>query len=152
MKSGDIAPDFVLKDEKGNDFQLYKNLERQILLVFYPKDNTPVCSLQLAGYNNNLDEFISNGVKIVGISTDSIQSHSEFCGKLKLNFPLLADVDKSVSRQYCAVNFLGMNKRLVVLIGTDKKIHWTASTLQVTYLKTEEILDKVKSLNRKEMT
>jgi len=152
MKVGDVVQNFKLKDENGNDFELYENLDKQVLLAFYPKDDTSVCSTQLADYNNNLDEFINNGVKVVGISTDSVKSHSIFCNKLKLNFPLLADEEKKVSKQFDAINFLGMNKRLLVLIGTDKKVLWIDSTLSVTYIKTEEILEKVKLLNSKEMT
>ncbi len=72
MKAGDIAPNFILKDEAGNDFELYKNLDKQVLLAFYPKDDTLVCSSQLTDYNQNLDEFIKNGVRVVGISTDSV--------------------------------------------------------------------------------
>jgi peroxiredoxin len=152
MKEGDIAPNFILKDENKNGFELYRNLDTQVLLVFYPKDNTLVCSTQLEDYNNNLDDFINNGIKVAGISTDSIESHSKFCNKLKLNFSLLADVDKKVSRQYNAINFLGISKRLLVLIGTDKKILWTNSKLSFTFTKTGEILEKVKLLTRKEMT
>jgi len=121
-------------------------------LAFYPKDDTPVCSTQLNDYNQNLDDFIRHGVKVVGISTDSVESHSTFCSKLKLNFPLLADEDKTVSKQFDAVNFFGMNKRLLVLIGTDKKVLWTDSTMSITYIKTEEILEKVKLFSIKELT
>lgn len=152
MKPGDITKNFILKDETGKSFELYKNLDTQILLVFYPKDDTLVCSTQLAEYNENLDEFSKNKIKVVGISTDSIQSHSDFCNKLKIKFPLLADEDREVNRQYNAINFLGMNKRLLVLIGTDRKVLWTASTLPVTFIKTKEIVEKVKLLNSKEMT
>lgn len=152
MKEGDIAPNFILKDENGNDFELYKNLGTQVLLAFYPKDNTLVCSTQLEDYNNNLEDFINKGIKVVGISNDSIESHSKFCTKLKLNFPLLADVEKKVSRQYNAINFLGISKRLLVLIGTDRKVLWTDSKISITFTKTDEILQKVKLLNRKEMT
>lgn len=152
MKEGDIAPNFTLKDENGNDFELYKNLDVQVLLVFYPKDNTVVCSTQLEDYNNNLEDFINNGIKVVGISNDSIESHSRFCNKLKLKFPLLADIEKKVSYQYNAINFLGINKRLLVLVGTNKKVLWTDSKLSITFTKTDEILQKVKLLNRKEMT
>lgn len=152
MKPGDIAQNFILKDETGKSFELYKNLDTQILLVFYPKDDTLVCSTQLAEYNENLDDFIKNQIKVVGISTDSVQSHSDFCKKLKIKFPLLADEDKKVSRQYDARNILGMNKRLLVLIGTDRKVLWAASTLPVTFIKTKEIVEKVKLLNSKEMT
>lgn len=152
MKKGDIVSNFVLKDEKGNEFDLYKNLDKKVLLAFYPKDDTPVCSTQLAEYNDNLDEFAKKGIKVVGISTDSIESHSSFCNKLKLKFPLLADTDKKVSKQFDAINFMGFNKRLLVLIGTDKKVLWTDSTMSITYIKTEEILEKVKSASIKEMT
>jgi peroxiredoxin Q/BCP len=152
MKPGDIAPNFILKDETGKDFELYKNLDSQVLLVFYPKDDTPVCSTQLAEYNDNLDELIQNGIKVLGINADTIQSHLEFCTKLNIKFPLLADQDKKVSRQYDALNFLGMNKRLLVIIGTDSKVLWTASTFPVTFIKSKEIVEKVKLLNSKEMT
>jgi peroxiredoxin len=152
MKPGDIAPNFILKDETGKDFELYKNLDSQVLLVFYPKDDTPVCSTQLAEYNDNLDELIQNGIKVVGINADTIQSHLEFCTKLNIKFPLLADQDKKVSRQYDALNFLGMNKRLLVIIGSDSKVLWTASTFPVTFIKSKEIVEKVKLLNSKEMT
>ena len=152
MKAGEIAPNFILKDEKGNNFELYKNLDKNVLLAFYPKDDTPVCSTQLTDYNDHLDEFIQNGIKVIGISTDTVESHSSFCRKLKLNFPLLADVDKKVSRQFDAINFLGMNRRLLVLIGIDKKVIWADSTIPVTYINTREILEKVDLLNRKEMT
>ena len=152
MKVGDIVPNFKLKDETGKDFELYKNLDKQILLVFYPKDDTLVCSNQLAEYSNNLDEFIKNGIKVVGINSDSVQSHKDFCTKLNIKFPLLADEYKKVSRQFDAINFLGMNKRLLVIIGTDKSVLWTATSLPVTFIKTKEILEKAKSLNSKEMT
>jgi thioredoxin-dependent peroxiredoxin len=152
MKAGDIASNFLLKDEAGKDFELYKNLDKKVLLAFYPKDDTLVCSTQLADYNDNLDDFIKNGVKVIGISTDSVESHSNFCSKLKLNFPLLADEDKTVSKQFDAVNFLGMSKRLLVLIGTDRKVLWTGSTLSITFIKTGEILEKVKLADSKEMT
>jgi len=152
MKEGDFVSNFILKDENGNEFDLYKNLDKKVLLAFYPKDDSLVCSTQLSNYNQSLDDFIKHGVRVVGISTDSVESHSNFCSKLKLNFPLLADVDKTVSKQFNALNFLGMSKRLLVLIGTDKKVLWTDSTLSFTYIKTEEILEKVKLSSIKEMT
>jgi peroxiredoxin len=152
MKTGERVPNFILKDESGNEFELYKNLDKNILLAFYPKDNTPVCSAQLTDYNNNLNDFVQNGIRVIGISTDSVESHSAFCKKLKLNFPLLADVKKEVSKQFNATNFLGMNKRLLILIGTDKKVIWTDSTLSVTYVNAGEIIKKAGLLNLKEMT
>ena len=152
MKIGDIVPNFTLKDENGNDFELYKNLDQLVLIAFYPKDDSLVCSTQLSDYNRNLADFITNEIRIIGISTDSVKSHSNFCSKLKLNFPLLADEDKSVSKQFGAINFLGINKRILVLIGTDKRVLWTDSTMSITYIKAKEILEKVRSISIKEMT
>ena len=152
MKEGDLVSNFILKDEKGNDFELYENLDTNVLLVFYPKDDTQVCSTQLTDYNENLDDFIKSDIKVVGISTDSVESHSSFCKKLNLNFPLLADTDKKVSKAFDAINFFGMNKRILVLIGKDKKVIWSDSKLLITYINTREILAKVDFLNRKEMT
>lgn len=152
MKVGDIAPNFNLKDEKGNEFELYKNLDRKILLVFYPKDDTPVCSSQLSDYNDNLNEFSEHGIKVIGINADTIQSHVEFCNKLELEIPLLADDNKKVSKQYDALNLLGMNKRILILIGTNKKVLWIAPTLAVRFIKTSEILSRISSLNSEEMT
>ncbi len=152
MKQGEIAPNFKLKDETGKDFELYKNLDKKILLVFYPKDDTPVCSAQLAEYNDNIHEFINSRINVVGINTDSVRSHLDFCKKLKINFPLLSDEDKKVSRQYGAINFLGMNKRTLVLIGTDRRVLWRISSMPITFIKTREIVKKIKLLNSKEMT
>ena len=130
MNKGGIVPNFILKDQNGKDFELYKNLSKPILLVFYPKDNTPVCSSQLSNYNANLDDFIKQGLKVIGISTDSVQSHLAFC----------------------AINFLGMNKRILVLIGTNKRLLWKGSTPSFTYMKPEKILHKINGINLKEMT
>lgn len=149
MKAGDISPNFVLNDEKGKEFELYKHLDDMLLLVFYRKDDTTVCSSQLTEYNNNLDNFIKNGVRIVGISSDEVNSHLAFCNTLKLKFPLLSDSDKKVSKQFNAINFLGMTKRLLVLVGTDKKVMWVHSTLAITYIKSGEIIKKVNYLTAK---
>lgn len=152
MKVGDVVQNFILKDEHGRDFELYKNLDKKVLLAFYPKDDTLVCTSQLSEYNQNLDEFNKKKIKVVGISIDSVESHSNFCNKLKLNFPLLADTDKTVSKELDAINILGMRKRILVLVGTDKKVLWTDSTLSIKYIKSAEILEKVEFLSNKEMT
>ena len=152
MKVGDTSPNFILKDQNGEDFELYKNLDKNILLVFYPKDDSPVCSIQLADYNDNFDDFLNCDIKLIGINTDDIQSHSKFCTKLNLNFPLLSDEDKKVSKLFNAINIFGINKRHLVLLGRDKTILWMDSTIPVTYRKTKEIVEKVKMLNLKEMT
>jgi peroxiredoxin len=152
MKEGDVVPNFKLCDEKGNIFELYKNLDNLLLIVFYPKDNTPVCSTQLAEYNHHLDDFNKLGIRVVGISSDNTDSHLAFCTNLKLNFPLLSDNDKKVSRLFGAINLLGIPKRKLVLIDSEKRALWISSTLSITYIKSGEILNKINLLNSKEMT
>ena len=147
MNIGEVAPNFKLKDEIGKEFELYKNLDKNVLLVFYPKDDTPVCSTQLAEYNDHLSEFINSGIKVIGINADTADSHRDFCTKLNLKFPLLSDKDKKVSREYDALNLFGMNKRLLILIGQDKKVKWIASTFSFRFIKTGEILEEIKSLD-----
>jgi peroxiredoxin len=149
MKFGDVVPNFILKDETGNDFELYKNIDQFILLAFYPKDDTPVCSSQLADYNKNINEFVKNKINVVGINSDSVESHLEFSKKLGLKFPLLSDSYKKVGRQFDALNLLGINKRLLVLINSDKRVIWTASTLSINFIKSEEIIEKTLSTDSK---
>jgi peroxiredoxin len=143
MNIGDIAPNFVLKNHLGEEFNLYKNLDKKILLVFYPEDDTPVCSSQLKEYNNHLDDFIKNEIKVVGINTNSIESHLNFCSKLKLKFSLLSDENKNVSKKYNALNIFGINKRLLVLIGKDRKVLWIKSSFSFKFVKSSSILTKV---------
>jgi thioredoxin-dependent peroxiredoxin len=152
MKLGDTVQNFSLQNDNGEEFELYKSLNQKVLLVFYPKDDTPVCSSQLAEYNENIDEFIKHGIKVIGINSDTNQSHIDFSSKLKLKFPLLTDIHKKIGRQFYAINIFGLTKRKLVLIGPDKRILWTAATLPVTYLKTKEILKNSASVDSKEMT
>ena len=75
------ADDFTLLDQDGKSFTLSENLGKKILLVFYPKDDSLVCTKQLCSYNNNFERFLEKGIQIVGISTDKITSHKSFHSK-----------------------------------------------------------------------
>lgn len=146
MKIGDMVENFTLKDQNGNEFDLYKNLDKKILLVFYPKDNSPVCSMQLSEYQLNINDFDKNGIKVIGINTESVDSHLTFCNHRQINFPLLSDVDKKVSRSFDALTLLGLNKRKLVLIDTDKKIKYGQSVAAFRYPGSGYILEKLKKL------
>ena len=146
MKIGDIVENFTLKDQNGNEFDLYGNLDKKVLLVFYPKDNSPVCSRQLSEYQFNIDEFNKNGIKVVGINTESVDSHLTFCNNQQINFPLLSDIDKKVSRSFDALTLLGLNKRKIVLIDTDKKIKYTKSVAAFRYPGSGYIFEELNKL------
>ncbi|MFC2102985.1 peroxiredoxin [Bacteroidota bacterium] len=137
---GDIAEDFILKDQYGKEFVLYENLQTNLLLVFYPKDDTNVCSRQLTDYNDNTDKFTANNIKVVGINTGSVNSHSTFCNKFNLDITLLSDRNKLVSKMFNALNLFGTNKRKLVLIDTNKKIVFEKTTFSLFYVNTNSIL------------
>ena len=140
----EIAENFSLKDQNGLEFQLYENLDKRNLLVFYPNDDTLICTYQLLNYNNYLPQFEQNNIRIVGINTNSLKSHISFCNKLGLKFRLLSDSDKIVSRQYRALNLLGTNKRKLILVEVDKRIIYKKTVFSAFYLNGEQILNKLK--------
>ncbi len=140
---GDIAKNFILKDQYGNVFELYDKLDKRILLVFYPKDDSPVCTKQLKNYNQYLNEFEKYNIKVVGINTAASDSHFSFCNKLRLNFPVLSDISKQISKNYKALNLLGLNKRKLVLIDINKRIMFEKAVLPFYYLDAGQILNEV---------
>lgn len=146
MKVGDIAPDFTLLNQQGEEFNLYKNLNRNVLLIFYPKDNTLVCSNQLRDYQLNIEKFNQLDVQLVAINIADKETHKNFCDNIDINFPVLSDVDKKVSEQYSALNLFGQNKRMIVLIGKDKKIKLIRKMFSITYITSDELVKEIISL------
>lgn len=140
---GEIAENFILEDQYGNEFELYKNLDKRILLVFYPKDESPVCTKQLKNYDHHLNEFEKYNIKVVGINTAARDSHFSFCNKLTLNFPVLSDISKQISKNYKALNLLGLNKRKLVLIDKNKRIIFEKAVSPFYYLNADQILNEV---------
>lgn len=146
MKVGDIAPDFTLLNQQGEEFNLYKNLNRNILLICYPKDNTLVCSNQLRDYQLNIEKFYQLDVQLVAINIADKETHKNFCDNIDIKFPVLSDVDKKVSEQYSALNLFGQNKRMVVLIGKDKRIKLIRKMFSITYITSDELVKEIISL------
>ena len=109
------APDFSLQGDTGESFCLSSHLGEKILLVFYPGDNTPVCTRQLCDYRDGIESFAGLGVRVVGISGDDLESHRGFRSKYDLPFVLLSDPDLEVADLYGCKGVLGM-KRAVFLV------------------------------------
>src|SRR4026207_897460 len=97
MKISEDAPDFTLKDGEGSDWVLSNYKGHTIVLLFYPGDNTPVCTAQLCSVRDYWSEYQATGAEVVGISTDSVESHKGFAEKNQLPLRLLSDKDRSVS-------------------------------------------------------
>lgn len=100
LKAGDKAPIFKGIDQNGNNVELTQFSGKKIALYFYPKDDTPGCTAQACNLRDNFTELKEKGIQIVGVSTDTVKSHSKFVDKFQLNFPLVADENKEIVNQY----------------------------------------------------
>ena len=95
LNIGDKAPDFLGIDEQGNEQRVSAYGGRKLVVYFYPKDSTPGCTAEACSLRDGMDDLVAAGYAVVGISADSTASHLRFKEKQQLNFPLVADVDKS---------------------------------------------------------
>ena len=126
MKTGDTAPDFTLADGGGNAWTLSDHTGKTVVLLFYPGDNTPVCTAQLCSVRDHWSEYQATGAEVVGISTDSVESHDKFAEKHNLPLRLLSDADRSVSSMYDMKSWLpGRSARGVVVIDARGKIAYS---------------------------
>ena len=127
--AGKKAPSFTLKDQDGKIHKLSQYQGGMVLLYFYPKDMTSGCTVEAQGFRDAWKELKKLGVTVLGVSPDNITSHKKFCDKEKLNFPLLADVQKKVVEKYgvwveklmYGKKYMGV-QRDSFLIGKDGKI------------------------------
>lgn len=130
LKVGDKAPDFKLLNDKGEEVSLSQFAgKKEVVLYFYPKDNTPGCTTEACSFRDNIPKFTSKNAVILGISPDSVKSHQGFIQKQKLNFNLLSDPEGKVAKAYGAwgeksmygKKYMGI-LRTTFLIGKDGKI------------------------------
>ncbi len=146
MKVGENAPDFNLKDGDGNNWKLSEQLGKTVVLLFYPGDNTPVCTKQLCSVRDNWADYAATGAEVVGISTDSAASHKGFAEKHNLPLTLLSDEKGEVVGRYNANSWLpGRSARAVVVIDKAGKIrHHQIQTLSLFRPKDDEILAAIR--------
>lgn len=102
LKVGDKAPELLGTDEAGNEVRVSDYKGRKLVVYFYPKDSTPGCTAEACSLRDGMDALVEAGYSVVGISGDSAASHLRFKEKQRLNFPLVADVDKSTIQAFGA--------------------------------------------------
>ena len=102
LNPGDKAPEYLGKDENGNDIYLKEFAGKKVVVYFYPKDSTPGCTAEACSLRDGLSDLAAAGYAVVGVSGDSAASHQRFKDKQSLNFPLIADVDKTLIKQFGA--------------------------------------------------
>ncbi len=100
LNVGDRAPEFSVSDTHGNIVMLSNLKGKRVVLYFYPRDNTPGCTLEACGFRDNYSQFQAKNTLIFGVSTDDAKSHLKFTEKFALPFPLLCDVDAKVATAY----------------------------------------------------
>ena len=146
MNIGDNAPDFSLKHGGGGEWRLGDHRGKTVVLLFYPGDNTPVCTAQLCSVRDHWSEYQATGAEVVGISTDSVESHQGFAEKHSLPLRLLSDTDRKVSEMYDMKSWLpGRSARGVVVIDKDGKVVYSkAQPVSLFKPSDEDVLAAIK--------
>jgi thioredoxin-dependent peroxiredoxin len=129
LKEGDKAPAFTVTASGGGKISLADYLGKNVILYFYPKDDTPGCTKEACAFRDHFANFKKKGAVILGVSTDPVKSHDKFVEKFKLPFTLLADEDKKIveaygvwgEKSFMGRKYMGTN-RVTFLIGPDGKI------------------------------
>jgi peroxiredoxin Q/BCP len=127
LKEGDKAPDFTLQSDQGKEVKLsdFRGVSN-IILYFYPKDQTPGCTTEACNFRDNFSQFEDMNTTILGVSVDDVNSHQAFKKKDNLNFTLLADPEKTVTKEYGVLNSFGKASRVTFVIdkeGVIRKIY-----------------------------
>lgn len=143
---GDQAPDFTLKDGDGNEWALSEHRGKTVVLLFYPGDNTPVCTAQLCSVRDHWSEYQATGAEVVGISMDSVESHKGFAEKNQLPLRLLSDAGGAVSAKYAMKSWLpGRSARGVVVIDKEGKVAYSkAQPLSLFRPADEDVLEAIR--------
>jgi peroxiredoxin Q/BCP len=137
---GDQAPDFSLPGTGGRSYSLSEFRGRPVVVVFYPGDDTPVCTKQLNSYNDELAQFEGLDAVVLAISAQDVASHEKFADKHGFRFPLLADVDKKVAGSYGVLGPLGFMRRSVFVVDAGGTVRYAHRALAgLTFRSVDEL-------------
>lgn len=154
LNIGDRAPDFALANQDGNNVGLKDFAGKWVVLYFYPKDNTPGCTIEGIEFSSTIGEFRKAGAEIIGVSPDSVKSHCNFIEKQKLKITLLSDESREMLKKYGVwgkKKFMGREYegvlRTTFLIDPKGKIAHIWENVSVKG-HAKEVLEKVKRLKK----
>jgi peroxiredoxin Q/BCP len=131
MKVGQKAPDFSVLDDSGKRIKLSDYKGKKVVLYFYPKDDTPGCTREACSFRDGLNAVSKLGAVVLGVSADSVESHKKFKEKYQLNFPLLADTDRTIVEDYetwkekmnYGKTYMGIERTTYIIDETGKISH-----------------------------
>jgi peroxiredoxin Q/BCP len=151
---GDPAPGFELDGIDGatlevGRYRLEQFRGRPTVLVFYPADNSPVCTVQLRSYSDDFSAFDAIDAQVLAISPQSVESHARFAGSNGgFAFPLLCDVDRSVGESYGVLGPVGFYRRSVVVVDASGVVRWAhRATAGLTFRPVDELVAVVASIS-----
>ena len=143
LNVGDTAPDFEAIDQDGNKVRLSDFKDNIVVLYFYPRDNTPGCTMEAKNFRDNIDLFKEKGIKVLGVSVDSSESHKKFQDKFSLNFTLVSDKPKDIVKKYGVLG-LATAKRVTYIIKDGKIVYVYTKVSPKEHAK--EVYDKIVDL------
>src|SRR5258708_2905550 len=147
---GAAAPDFTLIDGAGEKWRLSDQRGKVVVLLFYPGDETPICTRQMCSLRNHWQDYAATGAEIVGISTDSVESHRSFADHHKLPLRLLSDVGRSVADAYGARSLIpGKVARSVFVIDANGIIrHRDVRPIGLLRPKDDEVIKAIREAQK----
>ena len=152
MEAGDRFPDFVLKDENGDEFDSKSLKGKRYVIYFYPKDNTSGCTREAVAFSENINKFTDAGIPVIGVSKDSVASHRKFIDSKELKIKLLSDPDHvllEASGAWGTKIMYGKETtgtiRSTFIVGKDGKVEAAWKKVKVDG-HVEKVLDKALSL------
>ena len=147
VKVGDNAPDFEGPTTEGKTLGLKDFLgKKNVVLYFYPKDDTPGCTKEACSFRDNLQPIRSLGAEILGVSVDSVESHKKFSTKFSLPFPLISDKEKRIAKAYGVLRVTGTTNRVTFIIDKNGKIMKIFPKVDVSK-HTEEVVAAIKEIS-----
>lgn len=145
LKVNDQAPDFQLKSTSEENFQLSKISGEPVILFFYPKNFTSVCTQEVCEFRDSFATFRDLNIRVLGISQDTITSHQKFKAEYKLPFELLSDPKGKVAKLYKAVvPVINLNRRVTYLLNKNHKIEAVYENMFTADKHVKEMVDSVK--------
>jgi len=143
---GSVAPDFELKDSSGATWNLASHRGKVVALVFYPRDETPVCTKQMCSMRDRWADYQATGAEVVGISVGSVSQHQRFVEHYGLPQRLLADEQGEVARLYNVKSILGGSQRAVILIDGQGVVKYRKSVIPIFRPTDDEVISAIKRI------